>query len=116
MEGGGAPAPARKSIVPAAGGPQATVTITSAGQPSADGWYNQNVLVSITAAAGMVAQYRVDDGDWKTAKKPFTVAANGLHTIEHRLLADNVVVDGSAASICLKIDKQVPTAKVTVRR
>jgi hypothetical protein len=101
------------ATVPAAGGPQATIEITSAGEPSADGWYNQKVLVTITAPAGMVAQYRVDGGDWKAAKKPFTVAANGVHTIDHRLLSSNVVVEGSAASVCVKIDRQVPTATVT---
>ena len=70
--------------VPAANGPQAAVTITSAGQPTVDGWYNQNVLVALSAPAGEVVQYRVDGGAWKTNQKSITISANGVHTIDHQ--------------------------------
>jgi GH43 family beta-xylosidase len=100
---------AQSALVPAEAAPKAAVTLTSAAQPSAEGWYAKDVSVKITAPAGTVAQYRLDGGAWKSAAQPFTISANGPHTVDHRLVKDNVVMDGSAGSVAVKIDKVVPT-------
>jgi hypothetical protein len=96
-------------MVPAEAAPKAAVTLTSDAQPSAEGWYAKDVSVMVTAPAGTAAQYRLDGGAWESAAQPFTVSANGPHTVDHRLLKNNVVMDGSAGSVAVKIDKIVPT-------
>lgn len=102
--------------VPAASNPagQATVKITSADQPSADGWYNQNVVVGLTAPAGSgtKVQYRVNGGSWKNYGSAFTLSANGSHVVDHRLIKNGVLVDGSQGTLSVKIDKIVPSASV----
>jgi hypothetical protein len=100
---------AQSVLVPADAAPKAAVTLTSADQPSAEGWYAKDVSVKITAPDGTAAQYRLDGGAWKPAAQPFTISANGPHTVDHRLLKNNVVMDGSAGSVAVKIDKIVPT-------
>lgn len=100
---------AQSVLVPAELAPKADVTLTSEAQPSAEGWYAKDVSVKITAPAGTAAQYRLDGGDWKSAAQPFTISANGPHTVDHRLLKENVVMDGTAGSLAVKIDKIVPT-------
>jgi len=91
----------------------AKVTITSANEPSADGWYRQNVLVKLEAAqVGQKVQYRINGGAWKNFSSSLTVSANGTTKIDHRLLSSNVVVVGSEAQTVVKIDKQVPIVAV----
>ncbi|WP_228479320.1 OmpL47-type beta-barrel domain-containing protein [Microbacterium atlanticum] len=92
----------------------AKATITSADEPTADGWYQQSVLVKLTPpSSGFKMQYRVNDGGWKNYSSSITVSANGTTKIDHRLLQANVVVAGSEGQTQVKVDKQVPTASVT---
>lgn len=100
---------AQSALVPAAAVAKATVTLASAAQPSAEGWYAKDVTVTVTAPSGTVAEYRLDGGAWSSAAQPFTISTSGLHTVYHRLLKNNVVVDGSAGSASVKIDKITPT-------
>jgi hypothetical protein len=99
----------QSALVPAAAVAKATVTLTSAAQPSAEGWYAKDVAVKITAPSGTVAEYRLDGGAWKSAAQPFTISTSGTHTVDHRLFKENTVVDGSAGSASVKIDKITPT-------
>jgi hypothetical protein len=90
-----------------------TRTLTSAAAP-VDGWYSGNVLATLaTTVAGATIQYQVDAGAWKTYSRPFTIAAQGRHTVSDRLLSGNLVVDGSAGTFAVDIDKTPPTATVT---
>ncbi|UZX02082.1 family 43 glycosylhydrolase [Arthrobacter sp. CDRTa11] len=101
--------PAQSALVPAKAAPKAAVTLTSSGQPSAEGWYAKDVSVAITAPSGTAAEYRLDGGAWQAAAQPFTISASGPHTVDHRLLTGSVVIGGSAGSVAVKIDKIVPT-------
>ncbi len=100
--------------VPATGGGTgtATVTLTSGDEPTDDGWYTSDVLVTMTAPAGTIAQYRLDGGTWRTYTRGVTVSANGSHVLDHRLVRSNLVVANSAGSVPVKVDKAVPTATV----
>lgn len=100
---------AQSALVPAAAVAKATVTLTSAAQPSAEGWYAKDVTVTVAAPSGSAAEYRLDGGAWQSAAQPFTISVSGPHTVDHRLLKNNVVVDGSAGSASVKIDKITPT-------
>lgn len=100
---------AQSALVPAEAVAKATVTLVSAAQPSAEGWYANDVTVTVTAPSGTVAEYRLDGGAWGSAAQPFTISTSGLHTVDHRLLKNNAVLDGSAGSASVKIDKITPT-------
>lgn len=94
----------------------ATVKITSSEPASEDGWYAQNVLVSLAAPsadAGVVVQYRVNSGAWTTYRQPLTLFKDGQNVVEHRLLRSNVAVAGSGAQTIVKIDKTPPKSTIT---
>ena len=101
--------------VPAgATGETATVTLTSNATPTADGWYNQTVLVTLAVPAGTKAQYRINGNTtWNTYSRAFTVSTTGSNTVETRLLRSGVVVDGSLTSTSVKVDTRVPAATAT---
>lgn len=107
-------AEAEKSITVTVAPPRdvAQASITSTDEPTADGWYQQGVLVKLTApSAGQKIQYRVNEGGWKAYSSSVSISANGTSTINHRLVVSNVVVSGSDAQLQVKIDKSAPTVK-----
>ncbi|WP_200938860.1 CBM35 domain-containing protein [Modestobacter sp. Leaf380] len=91
----------------------ATASLSSADEPVA-GWYGGSVLVTLTKPAGPASavQYRVDGGSWRTYSRPFTVSANGAHTVDHRLLRSSVVVAGSEGQVSVSVDTARPTVSV----
>ena len=96
-------------------GEKVQVSVTSAGPPSADGWYRQNVLVALaapTGSSGLVVQARVNGAAWKNNPKAITVSANGSTLIEYRLLRSNVLVAGSEGQITIKLDKVAPAVSL----
>lgn len=113
IDSAGNPSAGQSALVPAASAPKATVTTTSATEPSAQGWYQTDVLVKATAPAGYAVQYRLDNGIWRSATQTLTVSTSGPHTIEHRLLKSNVPVEGSISSTSVKIDKITPVTSVS---
>ncbi|WP_200938716.1 RICIN domain-containing protein [Modestobacter sp. Leaf380] len=91
----------------------ADVRITSADQASADGWYQEPVLVALTAPAGQRVQYRIDQGTWRTYTTSLTVSKNGSTLIDHRLVAGGETVAGSQAQTVVKVDRTLPAATAT---
>jgi hypothetical protein len=87
-------------------------TLTGTAPPT-NGWYNSTVLVSLATTTNDKIQYQVDGGAWKNYSTPFAVSGNGQHTVNDRLLASNVVVDGSNGSFPVNIDKTAPAVTVT---
>lgn len=95
-------------------GSAAVVRITSADAPTADGWYQQSVVVALsTPTAGRTIQYAINGGGWKTYRSGISVSANGATTISHRVLAQGAVVSGSLAQTLVKVDKAAPTTSAT---
>jgi hypothetical protein len=93
----------------------ATVTLISAGPPSAAGWYAQNVTVTLSAPqAGQKVQYSLDDGVWTTYSRALTLSANGTSTLDTRVLdSKGTVVGGSGTETAVKIDKTRPVVALT---
>lgn len=93
----------------------ATVTLISAGPPSAAGWYAQNVTVTLSAPlAGQKVQYSLDGGVWATYSRGLTLSANGASTLDTRVLdIKGTVVDGSGTETVVKIDKTRPVVTLT---
>ncbi|WP_111768752.1 immunoglobulin-like domain-containing protein [Nakamurella deserti] len=100
--------------VPAATAPdRAVASLTSNAVPTADGWYNQLVLVTLQVPANAKAQYRIDGGTWITYGRSFTVSGSRVHTVDTRLLRSGVVVPGSGSATVIRIDTQVPASRAT---
>ena len=92
--------------------PMAIPTLTSAAAPF-NGWYTTAVSVAlVSSVAGDKIQYQVDgDGSgWKNYSKAFSISADGVHTVQTRLLSNSVVVDTSDRTFTVKVDKTKPTA------
>lgn len=108
---GNVEAPKSITLTVAAAQTVAKATITSADEPTPTGWYQQNVLVKLSAPKpDQKVQYRVNAGAWKSYSSSITVSANGTTKIDHRLLSGRDVVAGSEAQLQVKLDKVAPSA------
>lgn len=93
----------------------AVVTITSADEPSTDGWYQKSVLVTLAPReAGQQVQYSINGGKWRTYKSAIPVSEDGRTAIGHRVLQNGVVVPGSTTETIVKVDMSSPSATVNV--
>jgi glucose/arabinose dehydrogenase/type 1 glutamine amidotransferase/plastocyanin len=95
--------------------PSTTSALSPATPDGSDGWYKTPVQVTLTATdneggAGVeYTEYRAAGAPtWTTYDGPFTISADGSHTIEYRSvdLAGNTE---STRSVSFKIDKAAPT-------
>ena len=93
----------------------ATVTLTSANDPSDAGWYAQNVTATLAApVAGQKVQYSLNDGTWTNYSKVLILSANGPTTLNTRVLdSKGNLVGGSTAETVVKIDKTKPVVTLT---
>lgn len=91
-----------------------TTTTGLAGTPGSAGWYISNVTATLTATDNVggsgvnYTKYRIDGGSWLTYTAPFSISADGTHTVEFYSvdLAGNT--EGTKSSP-VKIDKTLPT-------
>jgi len=96
-----------------------TTTIGLAGTPGSNGWYVSSVTVTLTRTDNVggsgvnYTKYRIDGGSWLTYSAPFSISADGAHTVEFYSvdLAGNT--EGTKSSP-VKIDKIAPTGSVSV--
>ncbi len=90
--------------------PMAMPTLTSAIAP-VNGWYSSPVSVAlVSSVVGDKIQYQVDGGGWRNYANPFSISADGVHTVATRLLSNSVVVDTSDRTFTVKVDKTKPVA------
>jgi arabinogalactan endo-1,4-beta-galactosidase len=81
-----------------------------------NGWYNQNVNVTLNASddkSGVAkAEYRVNNGEWQTYQGPFAVSAEGENVVQYKSTdyLGNIEDD---QSVTVKIDKSAPTLNVS---
>jgi len=81
--------------------------------PNANGWYNTDVQVSLTAAdeqggSGMAkTEYSLDATNWTTYTQPFTVSTEGKNDVYYRShdIAGNIE---TANKLTIQIDKTAP--------
>ena len=95
---------------------QAPVTIANLSGQANNGWYNQNVNVSLNGTddqSGLAAtEYKVNDGNWQTYSGPFDVTTEGVNVIQYRS-TDQVGNVEKAQSVTVKIDKTAPTLNIS---
>ncbi|WP_430539999.1 glycosyl hydrolase 53 family protein [Neobacillus drentensis] len=95
---------------------QAPVTNANLSGQAVNGWYNQNVNVSLNGTddqSGLAAtEYKVNDGNWQTYSGPFDVTTEGGNIIQYRS-TDQVGNVEKAQSVTVKIDKTAPTLNVS---
>lgn len=104
---------AAKSVTLTVAAATARATITSADAPSSDGWYQQPVLVALASPkSSQKIQYRLNGGSWRSYSGSLTIGSNGVTTLDHRLLENNVVVANSQAQTQIKVDRVAPNASV----
>ncbi len=72
-------------------------------------------LSNDTASGVMLTKYRVDSGNWQVYLGSFTIAAEGLHTLEYYSL-DRVRNAEPAHTLKLAVDNTPPASKLTTGR
>ena len=95
---------------------QAPVTEAVLSGQDHNGWYNQNVNVSLKGTddkSGLAStEYKINDGNWQTYQGPFDVTTEGTNVIQYRS-TDQVGNVEQAQSTTVKIDKTAPTLNVS---
>ncbi|WP_246079351.1 OmpL47-type beta-barrel domain-containing protein [Paenibacillus piri] len=96
-----------------------TAPVTTAalsGAPNAQGWFNKDVAVTLTAKddqeGALTTQYAVNDGAFADYTAPITIQTDGIHTI-HYYSKDAAGNTEAAQSLVVKLDKTAPTAVLT---
>jgi arabinogalactan endo-1,4-beta-galactosidase len=81
-----------------------------------NGWYNQNVNVTLNASddkSGVEKkEYKINDGNWQTYQGSFDVSAEGENVVQYRS-TDHLGNIEDAQSVTVKIDKSAPTLDVS---
>lgn len=94
--------------------PVTTASLSAA--PNANGWFNQDVLMTLAAldnAAGAVSvQYAVNGGNNAVYTDPVTVATEGMNAIKY-FSTDAAGNVEDSQSLEVKLDKTLPTAVLT---
>ncbi|MFJ5762404.1 glycosyl hydrolase 53 family protein [Neobacillus sp. NPDC093182] len=81
-----------------------------------NGWYNQNVNVTLNASddkSGVAKiEYKINEGNWQTYQGSFDVSAEGENVVQYRStdLLGNIE---DAQSVTVIIDKSAPTLNVS---
>lgn len=100
----------------AGGDTKAPVTEAVVSGQDRNGWYNQNVNVTLNASddkSGVAkTEYNINNGNWQTYQGPFDVSAEGVNVVHYRStdLFGNIEDD---QSVTVKIDKSAPTLNVS---
>ncbi|WP_420490350.1 glycosyl hydrolase 53 family protein [Neobacillus niacini] len=100
----------------AGGDTKAPVTEAVVSGQDRNGWYNQNVNVTLNALddkSGVAkTEYKINNGNWQTYQGPFDVSAEGVNVVHYRStdLFGNIEDD---QSVTVKIDKSAPTLNVS---
>ncbi|MDM5330059.1 glycosyl hydrolase 53 family protein [Neobacillus sp. CF12] len=80
-----------------------------------NGWYNQNVNVTLNAKddrSGVAkTEYRLNDGNWKTYEGSFEVSAEGENVVQYKS-TDRLGNIEDVQSVTVKIDKSAPILNV----
>jgi len=97
--------------------PVTTATLAPPTPNGTNGWYTVPVQVTLTAdddeGSGVaLTEYNLDGSGWQTYTAPFTVSADGQHSVQYRStdVAGNVESPGS---VSFKIDKTPPVVTYT---
>ncbi|WHZ02597.1 glycosyl hydrolase 53 family protein [Neobacillus sp. YX16] len=81
-----------------------------------NGWYNQNMNVTLNASddkSGVAkTEYRLNDGNWQTYQGSFEVSAEGENVVQYKS-TDYLGNIEEAQSVTVKIDKSAPTLNVS---
>lgn len=95
---------------------QAPVTEAELSGQDQDGWYNQDVTVTLNATddkSGVEkTEYKVNDGDWQTYQTPFAVTGEGVNTVQFKSTDRKGNVE-EAKFVTVKMDKTAPTTTVS---
>lgn len=81
-----------------------------------NGWYNQNVNVTLNASddkSGVAkTEYKINDGNWQAYQGSFDISAEGESVVQYRStdLFGNIE---DAQAVTVKIDKSAPTLNVS---
>ena len=92
--------------------PTTTSTLAPPTPDGQNGWYRQNVVLTLATEAGATTQYKVGDGAFQNYSGPVTLSQEGTTTVTYRSTdADgNVEAD---KTVTVKLDKTVPTSTAT---
>ncbi len=92
--------------------PTTTSTLAPPTPDGQNGWYRQNVVLTLATEAGATTQYKIGDGAFQDYSGPVTLSQEGTTTVTYRSTdADgNVEAD---KTVTVKLDKTVPTSTAT---
>ena len=96
--------------------PITTATLDPPAPDGGAGWYRSAVTVTLDASddrGGFTTEYRLDDGDWQPYHAPFTVAADGPHTVTYRS-TDAAGNREAPKSRSFRIDRTAPVTEATL--
>jgi GH35 family endo-1,4-beta-xylanase len=96
--------------------PATTAAVDPSAPDGLNGWYVTAPKITLTGTAGagvLVTQYAVDAGDWQLYVDPFSIVADGMHTIRYATtdLEGNVE---PTQSLALKVDLTAPLTTATL--
>ena len=83
--------------------------------PTASGWYDDEVTVTISTEGGLgtiYREYKLDDAGWQEYTAPVVVSSQGTHTLQYRASSDDDTTD--IESLAFKIDSDAPVSSATV--
>jgi len=92
-----------------------STSIGLAGTSGSNGWWRSSVTVTLSAtdpspsSGGLTVRYRVDGGNWTTYGGAFSVAGDGVHTVDY-FATDAAGNAESVRSDEVAIDATAPTA------
>ncbi len=94
-----------------------TTTATPTGTSGSSGWYVSSVSVVLAAAdagSGVASiDYRIDGGTWATYSAPFTITADGTHTLDYN--ATDLLGNAEATKTAtIRIDTGAPVTAATL--
>jgi len=95
--------------------PLVASAIVAPAAPTASGWYDGPVTVTVNTEGGLGTVYReflLDDGAWQEYTTPVVVSESGSHTLKYRATTGAEVTD--VATVTFKIDSDAPVSSATV--
>ncbi|TBN55448.1 DUF1349 domain-containing protein [Glaciihabitans arcticus] len=101
-------------VVPPAAPLTVTATVDPAA-PTASGWYDGDVSVTLATEGGLDTVYRefaLDGGIWQEYTTPVIVSESGSHSLAYRATSGGDATD--EATVTFKIDTDAPVSSATV--
>ena len=92
--------------------PTTTSTLAPPAPDGQNGWYRQNVVLTLATEQGATTQYKIGNGAFQAYSGPVTLSQEGTTTVTYRSTdaEGNVEAD---KTVTVKIDKTVPTSTAT---